>query len=347
MEKEKKNRLVYIDILNIIAMLAVVALHVNVIVHSHPENRAWNTSLIIKCLCYWGVPVYFMITGATLMNYRAKYDTKTFFKKRFVKVLIPFLFWAVVMFIFRYEKNAFYTYSTFSDFLNCFFTNQEEPIYYFLFEIMGVYLTMPLLSLLTEEKHRKTLWFICILFFIFNGFLPIVLKMFNITYYSSFSVQIGGYVVYIILGYLLSTEDLSKKAKRILYSASLLSAILLYLLTFYFSKRNGEIYTVVWSYISWTTILWAMSVFSIVKNLKIIKKIESNSKFKKIIASMASCSFGIYLIQMIVIDFCIEYLKFDIYSWQYRTFGIFAIYFICLGIIMVMKKIPLLNKIVP
>ena len=40
-----------------------------------------------------------MITGTTLMQYRERYDTKTFFKKRFSKVLVPFLFWAIVMII--------------------------------------------------------------------------------------------------------------------------------------------------------------------------------------------------------------------------------------------------------
>lgn len=45
--------------------------------------------------------------------------------------------------------------------LNFFFSNKEMSIYYFMFEILGVYLTMPLLSLLAEEKDRKTLWLIC------------------------------------------------------------------------------------------------------------------------------------------------------------------------------------------
>ena len=35
------------------------------------------------------------------MNYREKYDTKTFFKKRFIKVLVPFAFWAIIMFIWK------------------------------------------------------------------------------------------------------------------------------------------------------------------------------------------------------------------------------------------------------
>lgn len=97
----KDNRKIYIDILNIIAIIAVVALHCNGIVHGSPNTRAWNSSLIVECICYFAVPLFLMLTGATLMNYRKKYDTKTFFKKRILKVAIPFIFWAIIMFVWK------------------------------------------------------------------------------------------------------------------------------------------------------------------------------------------------------------------------------------------------------
>ena len=95
------NRVIYYDILNIIAIIAVIAMHCNGIVHGNPYTRAWNTSLVVECICYFAVPLFCMLPGATLMNYRKKYDTKTFFKKRFLKVLIPFIFWAIIMFIWK------------------------------------------------------------------------------------------------------------------------------------------------------------------------------------------------------------------------------------------------------
>lgn len=65
-----KRHIVYIDILNIIATIAVIALHHNGIVHQYSNILAWKTSLIIEVICYWAVPVFFMLTGATLMDYR-------------------------------------------------------------------------------------------------------------------------------------------------------------------------------------------------------------------------------------------------------------------------------------
>ena len=128
------KRIVYFDVLNIIAIVAVIALHCNGIVHNNPAVRAWNSSLIVECLCYFAVPVVCMLSGANLMNYRDKYDTKTFFKKRFLKVFVPFVFWAVVMVIWKtYTKQMDITqYVTIRDWLNVFFSCKEEATYYFL-----------------------------------------------------------------------------------------------------------------------------------------------------------------------------------------------------------------------
>ena len=90
-----------------------------------------------------------MLSGATLMNYREKYNTKEFFLKRVKKVVIPFLFWAVVMFVWKISTNQMNIngFKEVSDWINAFFSSKEETTYYFMFVILGLYLTMPLLSL--------------------------------------------------------------------------------------------------------------------------------------------------------------------------------------------------------
>ena len=39
--------------------------------------------MVVETLAYWAVPVFFMITGVTLLGYREKYSTATFFKNGF------------------------------------------------------------------------------------------------------------------------------------------------------------------------------------------------------------------------------------------------------------------------
>lgn len=82
---------IYIQILGVIACLAVVAMHVNGCFWQFSYDRYWITANIIECICYFAVPIFFMISGATLLNYRKRYTTAVFFKKRFGKTLVPFL----------------------------------------------------------------------------------------------------------------------------------------------------------------------------------------------------------------------------------------------------------------
>lgn len=76
------RRVVYFDVLNIVACIAVLALHHNGIVHWFKvDTNAWKQALIFEVLFYWAVPIFFMLSGATLFNYRDKYSTCLFFKK--------------------------------------------------------------------------------------------------------------------------------------------------------------------------------------------------------------------------------------------------------------------------
>lgn len=152
------KRIVYLDILNIVAIISVIAMHCNGIVHGNPNIRDWNTSLIIECICYFAVPLFFMISGANLLKYRERYNTKEFYKKRCLKVLIPFIFWATIMFIWKIFIRKSMTIETVNSpikLLNAFFSNKEESTYYFMFEILGIYLIIPLLSLLTKKNIRR------------------------------------------------------------------------------------------------------------------------------------------------------------------------------------------------
>lgn len=347
-EKNMKQRIVYFDILNILAIIAVISLHMNGIVHVNPSIRAWNTSLIIECIMYWAVPVFMMISGATLMNYREKYNTKTFFKKRFVKVLIPFIFWAIFMFIWviTTKQMDISKYHRLTDWLNAFFSNKEQSIYYFMFEILGVYLTMPLLSLLTRNEYRKTLWFVVILYFIFNGLVPNILGMFEIYWNEAFSIRINGYLIYVILGYLLSTENLNKQQRIAIYIGAFVGIIYRYLTTFILSKNAGYVVKSSWGYFSWHCMLLSSAIFIFIKRLNFDVKIK-NDKLKKYLANIAGCSFGIYLIHMIVKYYIIQVFNWNEYSWSFRTIGILVVYLISLGIVLILKRIPIIKKVVP
>lgn len=345
---QKSKRVCYYDALNVLAILCVLALHHNGIVHNDAlvHERPWATSLIVECVCYFAVPLFFMLSGATLMNYRKKYDTKMFFKKRVTKLLIPFIVWAAIMFIWQiYILKSIDAPRNIVELLNDFFSNQEQSIYYFMFNMLGMYLTMPLLSLLADKKYEKPLWLTVLLFFVFNGLLPNVLALFGVQYNGTFSVQIGAYVVFVLLGWLLSNRELTKHQKTILYLGTAIGLVYRYLTTFILSRNAGLVVRTTWGYSAWHSILLAAAVFVFVKDLKLDERLSDKSK--RVLATLSSCSFGIYLMHEIIMHYEIGVFDLNVNSWVYRTLFIFVTYSISVLAVLIMKKIPVLRRIVP
>lgn len=85
------RRVAYFDVLNILATISVVWIHFGNEVHWYDGSKVWYWCLFIQVVCYWAVPVFFMLTGATLMNYQEKYSTKEFYLHRVKRSLLPYL----------------------------------------------------------------------------------------------------------------------------------------------------------------------------------------------------------------------------------------------------------------
>lgn len=96
----------YLTLLSVISAISVVILHTNGCFWIFNKERYWTTANIIECIFYFAVPVFFMISGATLLEYNEKYSTKTYIKKRIRKTVIPFLIWSIfgLLFCILYKK---------------------------------------------------------------------------------------------------------------------------------------------------------------------------------------------------------------------------------------------------
>lgn len=344
----EKKRVFYIDVLNILAILMVVALHQNgYAIFNYQSGQAWHTSMIIECLCYAAVPIFVMITGANLLNYHKKYDTKTYFKKRLLKVVIPAIAWFAIMFIWKVfiTKTLILKDYSLGTILDSILSCRVESTYYFIFAIIGVYLAIPLVSHLAEPKNRKLLWYGITVYFIINALVP-NLSLFNIHLNGNIQFPIVHYMVYVFLGYALSTTKIQKKYRILLYTLGILSVLYQYLSTIWLSDASGKLITSTWGYFQFFTILEASAIFVFFKHLD-YSKFESNHLLQKIIPTLASCSFGIYLFHKIIIHYENVITNINVYSWQYRLLFIPVTYLVSLLIIYALKKIPYMRKIVP
>ncbi len=124
------KRLYYIDILNITACFAVILLHSTGAVFSFSETPTWFLSMFLQAVGHFSIPVFFMLTGATLLNYRERYSTKDFFRKRFLRIFVPFVLWSTIMLLWKYGIGTF-TISSFQQVAGAYLNNGIENIYWF------------------------------------------------------------------------------------------------------------------------------------------------------------------------------------------------------------------------
>ena len=140
----QNNRHFYISCLNVLSSVAVVALHANGGFWSYRDDHSWAISNFIECAFYFAVPVFFMLTGATLFDYPDKYDTKTFIKKRMEKAVIPFLFWGAFAFFQKSLKDPqgfFINERRFDAIFNGIVGAGYVPVYWFFVPLFCIYLS--------------------------------------------------------------------------------------------------------------------------------------------------------------------------------------------------------------
>lgn len=114
--------------------------------------------------------------------------------------------------------------------------------------------------------------------------------------------------------------------------------------TYIKSFETGMTDTTIKGYEKFYSVLLAVAVFVFIKQIPWDNLLSI--KNKKLIPTIASCSFGVYLIHMIVVYYEHLYLPLAENLWLWRTVGIFITYIFSLGIVMILGRIPILKRCV-
>ena len=96
---------------------------------SGPNSIDWSAYLVLEVLFYWVVPIFLMDSGATLMNYLERYNSKTFLKKRFSKTLAPLVVWPIIMYVYKVAAGKMSTANSITSLLNTLLWYKEEYIF--------------------------------------------------------------------------------------------------------------------------------------------------------------------------------------------------------------------------
>lgn len=352
MENNKKY-ILYFDLLNIFACFAVVALHVNGAVHTFAKTRNWVSCMFIEALFYFAVPVFFMLTGATLMNYRKRYDTGAFFKKRIFKTFVPFMIWSIIGIcwsIFYTKGMKISDINTPAKFISAVINCKGMGIYWFFPALFSVYLTIPLFSLVDEDKRigKKGIFtYLILVYIVLNVLLPFVCRLTGIQWNSALNaVSCGGYVVWFLIGYLLANTDINKKFRILIYILGLIGFFMYFYLTVQNSFKTGKFDKTYAGYMNIPAMLMGTAVFVFFKYGK-WNFIDKHEKAVRFVRNLSSASFGVYLIHYYLKDFSIRHFGIDPRNTLYRIVGTFIIYGLSVIIVSVIQKIPVIRKMVP
>ncbi len=338
----------YLTVLNVLSAVAVVYLHANGIFWTFSDTEPyWRNANVIESVFYFAVPVFFMLSGANLIDYRDRYTTKAFFKKRAVKTLIPFLAWTVLGTVYRIVLREIPLSSITPRFLLSGFLNSDlVRVYWFFFPLFCVYLCIPLFSAVPKEKRKSVFTYLSVLCFAVNCLIPFLIRVFSLKLTWPISVSVvSGYLIYTLTGYLLKNDTPPRSVRVLIYLLAAVGLALQIVGTYRLSMAEGKIVEMYKGYYNVPCVMYSVGVFLAGKQLG--EKLLRIGFFRRGIAFLGRYTFPIYLMHWYVLHLLVKLDFIDDRRLWYRLCVPLVVIPVCILAAAILRKIPVLRRIVP
>ena len=301
---EKRDYIIYFDVLRIISMFAVVMLHTaasnwsTVDVHSF----AWKTFNFYDSIVRWGVPVFTMISGAIFLSPERTIKLKTLYSKYIFRIVVAFLAWSLFYAAVYYASTG----KIWGAIARVFTGHYHQ---WFMIMLVGLYIIVPLLRRIVASREA-TRYFL-VVSFVFSFAVPLALlvlsyldQILNASFslyefangvYSNMHFHLAvGYSFYYVLGFYLHTTEIRPKIEKIVYFCGLagfaLTVFLSQAASSFLGTPTGEFY----GNFTCNVLLESVAVFILIKQ-RIQNRIRGE-KLQKIVQAFSKYSFGVYLV---------------------------------------------------
>lgn len=326
-----KVKVGYLDNLRVTATIAVLLIHsaANVLLPfgKSPVHAWWFANLYNGGFRY-AVPIFVMLSGALLLPREEAIGS--FFKKSFLRIIVPFLFHNSIFAIFNWQVRlggrSVSPAWVFKQFM-------EGASYHFwyIYMIVGVYLFIPIIGAWVRKVSKSHIefflgmWLVTILFD--NPHFPGLHLPVQLPYFT-------GYLGYLVLGYYLAQHTFSRTFAWILF---VLGTAWTMEGTYLQSVADGKFYGLLYANFSPSVVMSTAGLFMLFKQYDF-----PLGRFAFFRDWVSSHSYGIYLIHIIVLFYLV---KIKIYGAMWHpSIGIPLTAFICLlisgFIVWVLRKIP-------
>ncbi len=313
------------------------------------EIYRWWAVNIYQILGRTGVPLFVMLTGALLLQPSKIEPLSVFFKKRWARIGLPFLFWGAIYFVWDYfADNITLT----SGFIAQGILSGPYYHFWYLYMIVGLYLFTPILRIVVAHVNRETFKYFLGVWFIAVVIAPIP-SLFGEFHVDGNLLIIPGWIGYFLLGVFLLSVKLRRST---IVGLMALGLVLTAVGTYTIAATVGGPKTYFFQdYFSPTTILSAVMLFLLLNTLKAPANPASapHPKTNWLLRQISQSTLAIFLFHVIIL----ETLQKG-YLWGFTISGntmnsiievpliTFVTLFICLGIILPLKKVPIIKKLI-
>ncbi len=328
MMENNKERIFYLDFLRAFAIICVLICHCDMFFDKLDTPLVVISQLVFHDIGRMGVPIFLMISGALLLG--KEYNLSNFLKKRFVRIIYPFIFWVFLIVTGIVIINNDYKLAW--DVI----VGNFSVTWYF-WTLIGIYLFIPIINSFLKDYGERGMEYFLIIWFV-----TIVLKTFNsYPLFTNFTLDcFAGYIGFPVLGYYLSTKtfDLDDK-KMILISMS----ILLVSFSSYVFIHYAKLSIASLICLNVPIVFMSISLFLLVMYVDKITSFNhiKNNHIGSIIVSISLYSYGMYFSHVIVL----KLLSFvNPHSNALVLVMLILLVFISWLLVYIVSKIPYLKK---
>ena len=342
---ENKKRVHYYDGLRVICAIFIVLIHsisIRAYDFSNLNDSVWLFMNSTNIFTRVGVLTFFMISGALLLNSKKNDSIEYVLRHRVLGLVVKLAIFSVI-YAFIYGKVLDIADYSVVSFIKDFLSNGVEIKFWFLYVLIGLYLSTPLLRVLVEKADRKYLWYLVILSLVATYLKYDVDTILNIN--SKMDIPIASsFIGVYVLGYLLSTMTLSKKSRYLLYGIAIASGLFRVLITNDLSIASNSLNTEWLSEKTFNILISSAALFVFAKESK------GFDTFSRVvlIKESAKLTLGIYLLHPVIIKYMVTTVGWKTADMQiYHVLLIFIIALLGSALItLILSKIKYLNKLV-
>lgn len=327
----KREKDYNIEFLRVLCCFLVICIHVaNLYSRSYGNisRDSYVFSIIVNGVSRIAVPIFFMISGALLLEEPVEFDKNL---NRVKDIFIVLLQWSFIY----YFWNKFYLQENY-DFTLLF----QEPVkkhLWFLYALLGLYMTIPFWQCMLKNMSGQLMRYFAVLWIIFLTLnYELALRDMDMTY----KVPLVGnscYLGYFIMGYIIRHFiDYIQIKKRWCYAIATIAAVFTIRKTYGFSLDMG---VHVERFFEYRNVMIGISATAVFLAIMRDRNYAFKGRTKKWIDVVSRNSFTIYLSHVLFLDLVREELHpAGIPSWIGIPLYAVGIFVVTLGFSMIILK---------